>query len=71
MHSGNNASYLEQQNNTLVDNLSTKVSALKHVCDHSSTYIISAIQLTIQIGEDVRAQNRLLNEVVSLKLIIH
>ncbi|CAJ0601647.1 unnamed protein product [Cylicocyclus nassatus] len=40
-------SYLERQNDNLVDELSTKVAALKKV--------------TISIGEDVREQNRLLN----------
>ncbi|XGW28694.1 hypothetical protein V3C99_008467 [Haemonchus contortus] len=40
-------SYLERHNDSLVDELSTKVAALKKV--------------TISIGEDVREQNRLLN----------
>ncbi|KAK6747445.1 hypothetical protein RB195_000567 [Necator americanus] len=40
-------SYLERHNDSLVDELSSKVAALKKV--------------TISIGEDVREQNRLLN----------
>jgi len=41
---------LEQQNDEMVDELSNKVSQLKRV--------------TIAIGDDVREQNRLLNEMV-------
>ncbi|EPB76365.1 SNARE domain protein [Ancylostoma ceylanicum] len=41
------SSYLERHNDSLVDELSSKVAALKKV--------------TISIGEDVREQNRLLN----------
>uniref|UniRef100_A0A914UJE5 t-SNARE coiled-coil homology domain-containing protein n=1 Tax=Plectus sambesii TaxID=2011161 RepID=A0A914UJE5_9BILA len=44
----NSGQYLEQQNNTLADQLSNKVSALK--------------SLTIQIGDEVRDQNRLLSD---------
>ncbi|VDM53490.1 unnamed protein product [Angiostrongylus costaricensis] len=44
---GYESSYLERHNDNLVEELSTKVAALKKV--------------TISIGEDVREQNRLLN----------
>jgi len=43
--------YLEQQNNVMADQLSSKVSALK--------------SLTIQIGDEVRDHNRLLNDMDS------
>ncbi|CAJ0933722.1 unnamed protein product, partial [Mesorhabditis belari] len=39
---------LEQQNDNKVDDLATKVSALKRI--------------TLDIGEEVRSQNRLLND---------
>ncbi|KAJ1351448.1 hypothetical protein KIN20_007450 [Parelaphostrongylus tenuis] len=44
---GYESSYLERHNDSLVEELSTKVAALKKV--------------TISIGEDVREQNRLLS----------
>lgn len=42
--------FMERQNDDLVEKLSSKVAALK--------------KITIAIGDDVRDQNRLLNEVV-------
>ncbi|PAV63826.1 hypothetical protein WR25_03234 [Diploscapter pachys] len=48
---GFDGSYLERHNDELVDGLSSKVAALKKV--------------TIAIGEDVREQNRLLNDMDS------
>lgn len=44
-------SFMERQNDSLVDQLSGKVAALK--------------KITIAIGDDVRDQNRLLNEMDS------
>lgn len=46
--SGNN--YLEQHNDDMVEELSSKISTLKRV--------------TIAIGDDVREQNRLLSDMV-------
>ena len=46
---------LEQQNDDMVEELSNKVSQLKRV--------------TIAIGEDVREQNKLLNEMVGFIII--
>ncbi|KAK0398512.1 hypothetical protein QR680_002628 [Steinernema hermaphroditum] len=43
--------FMEEQNNQMADQLSSKVSALKRI--------------TIAIGDDVREQNRLLNEMES------
>lgn len=54
--SGQNSNFLlEQQNDCMVDELSNKVSQLKRV--------------TIAIGDDVREQNKLLNEMVNLFII--
>lgn len=47
---------LEQQNEEMVEELSNKVSQLKRV--------------TIAIGDDVREQNKLLNEMVGLPAFI-
>ncbi len=59
--------FLERQNDGMVNELSQKVSALKKV-KHELCAIqcrLSLLQITIAIGDDVREQNRLLNEMVS------
>lgn len=51
----NGGYFLEKQNDDMVEELAKKVSSLKKV--------------TIAIGDDVREQNKILNDIVNLFLI--
>lgn len=65
---------LEDENEHMTENLSNKISALKSVSSYRALtaqrwvvclFITLQLQLTIDIGHEVRSQNKMLSEMVS------